>query len=499
MEDTSEGFNCNPNKQRLTWDPLWPFPYESAWSFLTRCMVINHLTLPQLLKLVKICKTEGKNIQRINFIESDWLDFNKLSLLLNVQEQRLRQGFLSYYAFPIINDPFSYYVPRYCEECLSKGYHCVFFDLRSVVLCPWHRTNISTIFSSASKPGEENLIVVNKVSSYRTALKQLTNSFNTGLRPSNCDAIRRRCFDFADWWGNVRTASKGSMDIFNGIFSGNRPPAHMIDDRSWQLGYATALAGRSVPWTLNVSPSLARHASFQNKPPIVIRQKMEKEMAEVEGRFYKSLRSYLYKRYVRRHRTCLHNILLLEKDEQCALNANNVCNVALSYFLWRISVEGVSAWQDRSTPKNRSSLRLMSPVQSDLSNFNRIRWTYYGFFGILNALSEAKKGTEILISFRPRQVCDGWINAYRTLATTSEPNGKRESSLRFDLLYPFVELDLDAKICPLKKCRRNALVDEKTYFNQKRFLWSSKKFEQPVCRVVPNLGGAKSAWLLLFI
>jgi hypothetical protein len=141
----------------------------------------------------------------------------------------------------------------------------------------------------------------------------------------------------------------------------------------------------------------------------------------------------------------------------------------------------------------------MKPAQVELSHPSYLRWSYYGFFGILYALSQTKSGIGVLVSLQSRYVCTGLINATRTIMPAIALIEESSSVIQFDFLYPFPSLDLEVKNCPLKNNNGNDLLHENMYFNQLRFAWSFKNLDKLICRLWPTQDRCKIASSPLYI
>jgi MoaA/NifB/PqqE/SkfB family radical SAM enzyme len=79
---------------RLTWNPVAPAKYESAWSIFVKVMYHNYL---HPIELADLIKKDGFAKRRINIFyatDSQWIDFEKFGSLLGVAPARLKTGFL---------------------------------------------------------------------------------------------------------------------------------------------------------------------------------------------------------------------------------------------------------------------------------------------------------------------------------------------------------------------------------------------------------------------
>src|SRR5208283_2814757 len=85
-------------RDRMTWNPQDPAPYESAWSIFAKLMALNYCRPAEIANAIKYRGL--KTLRKIEFRNSAWIDFARFGALLNVDPNRLRAGFLDQLGFP---------------------------------------------------------------------------------------------------------------------------------------------------------------------------------------------------------------------------------------------------------------------------------------------------------------------------------------------------------------------------------------------------------------
>lgn len=121
-------------RRRLIWPSTRPRPFESAWSICGTALVLNRIRADELKKLIGI---PGQS--EVNLRTGQGIDFLTFSSLLDVDEERLRQGFLSSMGF--VGARLHKHV-HHCPDCLKHGYHSAFFEWDIVNRCPVHNRQL---------------------------------------------------------------------------------------------------------------------------------------------------------------------------------------------------------------------------------------------------------------------------------------------------------------------------------------------------------------------
>jgi hypothetical protein len=116
--------------RRLIWPNYRPVPFESGWSVCGMVLVINRMRATELANLVRLRPQE-----KVNLRSGEGVDLAKLSALLNIKEERLRQGYMASLGFSGARLPKHV---SHCPLCLDAGYHSVFFEWEIVDTCPIH-------------------------------------------------------------------------------------------------------------------------------------------------------------------------------------------------------------------------------------------------------------------------------------------------------------------------------------------------------------------------
>jgi|GEM_PF-967418 len=420
----------------LTWDPREPAPFESAWSIFLKILSINQITMQELARLIKKEKFENSNNDL--HLDSNWIDFKKFSNLIDVSETKLRNGFLDQNGFTPtrMSSPVKHKM-RHCTECELLGYHSVLFDLPYLQECPWHgrkltlpckRCSSLICFERSWLSSQIQVCTECQASVSYYLLVPRKNLIDQRLR----DEIYGTCKEFIEWWSTVRKKTTDCPQFTDGIVNQNETQFEGHDCVPWQLGFAK-----------QISPTKHRCKFSINEKPViliswkcVIERTMDKQpnsqryyLWDEVGRSYKSMCRYIYKKYLRPHCSCIKHMQSLSRHESLFFQSDEVCLPALGFLIWRMSVERMCNIEGLECRKNRKfSLRLMLPDlwPYELSRKDKIRWTFFGFFGVLAMLEELHTYYPCLrVDMRWEDEFDGFLQ-YRSI---HDPQQSKEPTL----------------------------------------------------------------------
>lgn len=128
----------------LTWYRGSIRPYSSLWHTLTRLGSLNRLDLSQLpgWPVNREGRSTHHNAWYPLFNESHKLDINQISFALGEPPSSMRWSHLGDVA-PWIQSYFTNHL-RFCQTCLSQGYHSSFYSLKLLDSCPIHEEQFIT-------------------------------------------------------------------------------------------------------------------------------------------------------------------------------------------------------------------------------------------------------------------------------------------------------------------------------------------------------------------
>lgn len=235
---------------------------------------------------------------------------------------------------------------RHCSECIKHGYHSVVFYFSHITHCPWHDielmvcqncTNVLTrkfgVTKGVYKAADEceHLSVVLDVIAPVVA--------STEFR----DAVKAWCDHYKVWVaGSIELIGHNAYTILvekrnlhdRQIF---QPSIEFLNEQLSTSGssclnnkvrlVALKLPASKMAWEI---PYFGKLGSTQRRP--IRRTQPQISFAESLALF-KSVRRYIFKTYLRRHRKCLARLCSLPRDGWCKLNSKGVCPCVLAYLI----------------------------------------------------------------------------------------------------------------------------------------------------------------------
>lgn len=330
---------------KLIWQKNSPAPFESAWSVFGKLLSLNAMSPGALYSHISLPNMESN---KLKFWSSAWIDFDRFGNALNIDQTRLRYGYLDQLGFFMPED-YEENVEgiKLCGECIKSGYHCILFQLGFVKHCPWHRQQLRTPCYSC------------KDSVFKNGLRKIKNpewlgwqslcghvSFNDGKVPlsnSLSEAeefeINESCIQFMDWWGKVSNCK----DVWKFL---SKPRFYRMDltHLPKYLSAAESIAG-ICPWYIETPRDEIRTLSWKQPQSTKLKKddgatqddtalrKSELDIA------YRSIRRYIFSRFVRPHRSCWNELSNYKYFNAQRLNSDTACTVAMAYAAWRLSIE----------------------------------------------------------------------------------------------------------------------------------------------------------------
>lgn len=338
--------NNEKGDSRLIWQGHSPLPYESAWSFIHKILLLNSIG-PEML--VSFIYNKGKTARPkvLNHRDSSWIDFEKFSNLLGVNNHQLKKGFLVEMGLvtkPLINKEI-----KYCPRCLEKGFHSVFFDIDIIASCPWHQVPLK-------KCMECNISVTRKP--LRREFVQ-HGDFEWQIRRSKCNHIYlddrkigrthslsdleveeiRLQSEAIERWLLKLSQESNIIDQIN-----NAETYHSLRPEVTEslLSFATSIAG-PCPWTVEHNSFSVRSIIWSADIP----PKKQHNTADITveyssefGKSYKSIKNFFFNRYVRHHRRCWKCLTHYDLISAINLNTDTICHVCVAFATWRMVNEG---------------------------------------------------------------------------------------------------------------------------------------------------------------
>ena len=369
---------------RLIWQEISPAPFESAWSIFAKLQALNAMSPRRVHSIIADPSCKDANAHVLAFRDSSWIDFDRFSNVLGVNESRLRAAFLDQLGFAHLDQSGRFGI-KVCRDCLEKGYHSVFFELGFVDICPWHHKKLeppcdycySTVFRSGLKKG------LNQINGSHISTEVMWQSqyssckhiqFNdglvgklNGLSQVEEQSIYERSAELLRWWEIVSTNPELANFLSQNSF----------DDRDefrlrMLFSAAELLAGK-CPWPVGIIRGLVRTQRwFESKADAVESAGERVPRASEWDIIYRSVRRHIFSRYVRPHRGCWNELSSYKYYDIRGLDSDTCCPVSLAYSAWRMSVEHLRNFEALKSKKLRNN-RILAMTLDGPQSANSIR------------------------------------------------------------------------------------------------------------------------------
>jgi hypothetical protein len=385
---------------RLIWQSNSPAPFESAWSIFAKLMALNGQKPDRIASFI----ADSGYRRSLRFRDSSWINIARFSTALGVDQARLRQAFLDQLGFNMKvgkTDPWRGRGIKICVDCLKKGYHCVFFELGFVDICPWHKKKLeSPCFHCSDAVTHLGLLAVKNNNNQTTKENNKIYSSEWGEWHSSCNHIYfndgqvgklnelstieekiivSSCLEFLSWWKGVSKNSGISDYLLSNAYTDEKP-AHL----NKYFNAAENIAG-PCPWPVEQlrqpirCQSWMQHGKESDYPSDRVPRKSAWDMV------YRTIRRHIFNRYVSKHRVCWNELNHYSHDNSQQLDSDTVCPVALAYAAWRLSIEHLPSLEALDFVKFRDrpiNLMRLSPPEFSNSVKSHASLLYVYFFHI---------------------------------------------------------------------------------------------------------------------
>jgi hypothetical protein len=383
----------NPMEKNLTWNPIFPAPYESIWSILHKVVVLNRLPIKQLASMIGYETATGRRAQ-VSFLSTNWIDIHRLSRLLQVDEVRIQSG--TWEAMGIRQPAGTISSMRQCPQCAELNYHTVLFNIDSISHCPIHNCRLTEACLGC---GTQSTFALSKQGHptgctrcrlIPSTLPQLMNPIQTELFREQIGALGNQ---LVSWW-KLAGEEFADRDILLGdlLRAGDVDNAR-IGNRAWQLQQSLASSAKvNLQWKFKFNPESVRYSTFPNcldaDAKVANTEPECKAPGDNVSSGYRSVRRQIFKRYISSHKRCYLALTKLTPDEQHMLDGEHVCPVAFAYVIWRMGSENFVRIAGLNTSRSEKPIFRLAGLSQhqSLSEAVRVRCAYFTFFGILRSI-----------------------------------------------------------------------------------------------------------------
>ena len=348
---------------RLVWQNLSPAPFESGWSIFIKLLCLNQNSASLIARMLS---NDRYRKQRIDYLDSDWIDFDAFGNALSVTPYRLKQGFL---------DQLGLYSPKsslkLCNACLVHGYNNVLFSLKFVTHCPWHRLELISCTSCSQLMMVNNLRFDGNVFSSKCSHIQCSladNLRSNELSEQQQLTLKVYTQELLCWLWKLRDSNLVQSLL-------DSEPESRWSNSDVLFSAAESIAG-PCPWP--TSHKIRNVKCIVWKQPIEPFSQDYRDLPSLKFKeIFKSIRRAVFKRYIKSHKRCFNELTSYSRNSMFDLNTQSVCPVALAYVSWIMAAEGVYYVQ---ALKYKIVKSLQKHYQSSQPNFKIIPHSFATMF-----------------------------------------------------------------------------------------------------------------------
>lgn len=373
---------------KLIWPKDYATPFESKWSIFLRIILLNALKPKDAFQLISNGSCEN---EFIDLKTSSWIDFNKFSTALNMDEDILKS------LFEIKSwESESNFHHKICTQCLKNGYHTSLFDLQFVDTCPWHNSKLidcmSCYFSVVNSGFNQSEIVIEDISWARWSTpcshidvddRCIASIFS--MTSDTRSEVNAKCNALVQWLTKINLVEPELFMSLCLLNNRNKNNYNLL------FSAAETIAGY-CPWSSSKLRVPVKVISW-NEPEDIYKDEKTYPGAIFERKFtkydivYKSISHYIYRAYVKPHKRCWNELNHYNLIQCQNLNSTKICKVSLAYAIWMVLNEGEFYLDQVSFCKKRRPSILSIIVLGNLSVLKALRSkSIDAYSGIIYAL-----------------------------------------------------------------------------------------------------------------
>ncbi|MBX7276744.1 hypothetical protein K2E96_18870 [Pseudomonas sp. ERGC3:05] len=328
--------------------PSSPIPFESSWMLMLKACAFN-LVVPGTLFEVLASDASSKVCPGRHWV-GDWIDLSQLSRATQLPTWVLRRSFID--QIGTVSQVGDHHI-RHCKECISHGYHSILFQFQILTHCPWHGCQllICKTCTRAVEPGGLAITAL-KILSREGCMYKITlccGHFNflsggslllQNINGLPVSSIVAKSINIIVWLRKAYLFGAPGVVINSLVFSSDSlAEKEKLFDAC--LNYMELLIG-CCPWRLKSIGSMLklRRIAF----------KLNSEQSEGGDNFdyvtlFKSIRRYLFERYVKKqHKRCWNELSHLDPLKLHALDVTNACSVSSAFLAWQMALQ----WDEKT-------------------------------------------------------------------------------------------------------------------------------------------------------
>lgn len=316
------------HKISLSFGARGKVPFESSFSLLLKLMAVNLIDKRSLFSYIgkEPCADHGS----VPYWLSNWVDIDKFSQVTCTSVPELESSFINSIVPISVRQKVSI---KHCPDCLLKGYHSVFFYLKFITHCPWHQKGL--IFCRTCSEAMSLARLTPKkhkdIDDVSFSLKLPCGHFffdsrlgyDLGYHDSSFNnTVCAYSSEILNWLKRVAYCGEAASSFINCLYEGN-------DQNELGYKYCTEICSSKIglaPWRGAVRLSCKK---------ILFAPQNCERLDEISPlSVLKSIRRYIYRKYLRSHRKCLRTLMVMDRKELHCLDVKCACAASSAMLGW---------------------------------------------------------------------------------------------------------------------------------------------------------------------
>ncbi len=318
-------------------------PYASSWLIFINLLKWNRFKGCRRMKeFLNPCANQS--YKRVFWESGDDVSIKELELAMSLASGSLKYSFVDGW-FP--SEYHSKYLTswhrmriRHCPECIGKGYHSVVFYFARITHCPWHGLALEfcdkcTRSLDIDFPVRQGIYKFANQCAHLSVLLDLVPS--NPMTPNFLNEVEIWVARFIEWvQSSIGLLGQSAYEVIATTVNNDFMDVSIaIDYLVQRIGPPGFNHERRREATILLLPRSKKHLlSFDHSMQRSKPEKLQPEIGDSEMRgCLKSLRRYIYRRFVRLHIKCFKRMRKLSQPQWYRLNANTICPCIMSYLL----------------------------------------------------------------------------------------------------------------------------------------------------------------------
>lgn len=340
-------------------------PFESIWLVFIKVMILNKFSCVSLLKLIARDDYSSRAFLPA-WWSSDFVSTGKLESLLQLSAGQLDSAYIENTvpaAFTYLN-----LRVRHCKKCIERNYHSSLFSLPYLLTCPWHGEvlvecagcGISIQLSGMHPVAVDDIRNHLLCEHVQSLILQPFHKFN------NCELE-----NLSQWYTEFRAwLTQAENIVGEDVFVALTESANYRWKVDFLFNYLEPIIGLSFPRVNGeffpvVRISMFREAKAWLQIRTLTRKAARSKFLQSECNAtsiicyedmiasMKSLRRFIVKRFLRKHKSCLRRLNLLTQEQRLHMDFDSRCSCSIAYSCWLLQLLDVNRLVSFSAKKKR--------------------------------------------------------------------------------------------------------------------------------------------------